>query len=217
MYDQFAEIYDETRGQEALPLSAVALRWLGTETSVLDVGVGTGLTVPSLEAAGHKVVGVDQSGRMLAKARQRCPTAPLLHADAAALPFFSGSFRRAIALQVFQIVPNPTPLLSEIRRTLAPGGELLAAPIDVEEPRDIINLAYWQATLDSGGLGTLGIWSRQRRSRGSPATPSSKESDDRVSRHHARRPTVWTLSGAVIPSLTSSGRWLTQTSRSRWT
>ncbi|HEY2330614.1 MAG TPA: methyltransferase domain-containing protein [Acidimicrobiales bacterium] len=156
-YDQFAEIYDDTRGHEAPPLAEVVLACLGPPTRVLDIGVGTGLTVPLVEAEGHVVIGVDESAGMLGKARARCPGARLVDADAAQLPIRSSSVDRAMAVQVFQLVPRPEPLLAEVARALTSEGEVVVAPLYVEpsQPRDTISLAYWRALMTAGGHGTV--------------------------------------------------------------
>ena len=155
VYDQIAAIYDDTRGHEATALAELALGWLPTPaTVVLDVGVGTGLTVPMLEEAGHRIVGVDVSAAMLARARVRCPTAAFLRADAVSLPFRRPSIDAAIALQVFQLVPEPAFLLAAIAAVLRPGGRLLAAPL-AAAPSDPISQIYWDWTIAAGGYGTV--------------------------------------------------------------
>lgn len=143
LYDQIADIYDETRGREAEPLAALVVQCLGLPTAVLDVGVGSGLTTATIEAAGHRVFGVDVSGRMLALARRRDPGARLVRADATRLPIPDDSFDRVMSVQVFQLLAEPEWLLSEIARVLRPGGVLVIAPVVVEVPDDPINRTYW--------------------------------------------------------------------------
>jgi ubiquinone/menaquinone biosynthesis C-methylase UbiE len=58
---------------------------------VLDVACGTGFLTRHLRG---DVTGVDQSATMLEIARERCPDATFLQADALALPFADGSFDR---------------------------------------------------------------------------------------------------------------------------
>jgi ubiquinone/menaquinone biosynthesis C-methylase UbiE len=155
IYDQIAPIYDQTRGQEALPWASVALAWLRSPAVVIDIGVGTGLTTAPIEAAGHKVIGTDVSGGMLEIARHRSPEAVLVRADAVRIPIRDMSVDRAVALQVFQLIHEPIFLLADIRRILRPGGELLAAPIVGKGPTDPINRTYWKAMLAAGGFGTV--------------------------------------------------------------
>ena len=58
---------------------------------VLDVACGTGFLTRHLRG---DITGIDQSPTMLAIARERCPEATFLQADALALPFDDGSFDR---------------------------------------------------------------------------------------------------------------------------
>jgi ubiquinone/menaquinone biosynthesis C-methylase UbiE len=58
---------------------------------VLDVACGTGFLTRHLRGA---VTGIDQSETMLGIARERCPDATFMQADALALPFADGSFDR---------------------------------------------------------------------------------------------------------------------------
>jgi ubiquinone/menaquinone biosynthesis C-methylase UbiE len=58
---------------------------------VLDVACGTGFLTRHLRGA---VTGIDQSETMLGIARERCPDATFMQADALALPFADGSFER---------------------------------------------------------------------------------------------------------------------------
>jgi ubiquinone/menaquinone biosynthesis C-methylase UbiE len=58
---------------------------------VLDVACGTGFLTRHLRG---DVTGIDQSETMLEIARERCPDATFMQADALALPFADGSFDR---------------------------------------------------------------------------------------------------------------------------
>ena len=58
---------------------------------VLDVACGTGFLTQHLRGA---ITAVDQSTTMLAIARERCPDATFVHADALALPYADESFDR---------------------------------------------------------------------------------------------------------------------------
>jgi ubiquinone/menaquinone biosynthesis C-methylase UbiE len=59
---------------------------------VLDVACGTGFLTRHLQG---EVVGLDQSARMLAVAREQVPAATFVEGDALALPFADGAFDRA--------------------------------------------------------------------------------------------------------------------------
>jgi phosphatidylethanolamine/phosphatidyl-N-methylethanolamine N-methyltransferase len=84
---------------------------------VLEVGVGTGLSLP-LYPAGVRVVGVDLSLPMLEKAlpRARDGRAMVAAMDAARLGFADGSFDKVVAMYVASVVPDPAALVAEMRR-----------------------------------------------------------------------------------------------------
>ncbi len=60
----------------------------------LDVACGTGFLTRHLRGT---LTGLDQSGRMLAVARERLPEAHLVQGDGLALPFADGSFDRVLS------------------------------------------------------------------------------------------------------------------------
>jgi len=60
----------------------------------LDVACGTGFLTRHLPG---EVVGLDQSGAMLAVAREQASAATFVHGDALALPFDDGSFHRVFS------------------------------------------------------------------------------------------------------------------------
>lgn len=95
------------------------------EGIVLDLGCGTGNDLPHL---GPRVIGVDPAAAMLAEARASCTEAPLLRAEAGALPFRPGALSGAWASKSLQHVPAAdVPLaLADLHRSMAVG-----APLDV--------------------------------------------------------------------------------------
>lgn len=95
----------------------------GARGRVLDLGCGTGRNLP-LYPAERPVVGCDVRVELLAAARRRAPTRPLLLASAEALPFADGAFDTVVSGLVFCSVPDPLRGLAEVHRVLAPGGRL---------------------------------------------------------------------------------------------
>ena len=67
---------------------------------VLEVGVGTGLSLP-LYPAGARVTGIDISANMLAVHRAKAPAARLVLGSALDLPFGDGRFDAATAAGMF--------------------------------------------------------------------------------------------------------------------
>ena len=97
---------------------------------ILEVGVGTGLSLPSY-SGNHVVVGVDFSAPMLQKARERVARLGLRHVedlavmDAEQLKFADNSFDVVVAQYVVTAVPNPERALDEFARVVRPGGEIV--------------------------------------------------------------------------------------------
>jgi demethylmenaquinone methyltransferase/2-methoxy-6-polyprenyl-1,4-benzoquinol methylase len=136
MFDCIAPRYDLVNGLMTFGLDApwrrrtIELLQLGPSALVLDVGCGTGDLARSLTSGGHRAVGVDLSFGMLAAARPG--RAPLVQADAAALPFASASVDGVIsgfAVRNFADLPG---VLAELARVLRPGGRL--SLLEVGEP-----------------------------------------------------------------------------------
>ncbi|NVN12714.1 class I SAM-dependent methyltransferase [Nguyenibacter vanlangensis] len=99
-------------------------------TAVLEVGVGTGLALPHYRSD-KRITGIDLSGDMLDRARQRVARMNLRHVDALLemdaeeTRFADGSFDVAVAMFVASVVPNPRRLLAELKRVVRPGGHIL--------------------------------------------------------------------------------------------
>jgi len=96
---------------------------------VLEVGVGTGLSLPHYPD-GCRVTGVDISEPMLEQARERADQLGLRNVDlrlmdARDLAFPDGSFDHVLAPYVISVVPEPERVLAEIGRVCKPGGTVV--------------------------------------------------------------------------------------------
>lgn len=131
-YRRWAGVYDATFGAitSVGRRAAVAAVNALPGRRVLEVGVGTGLALPHY-APDKRVVGIDLSPEMLARARARVAVRQLttveslleLDAEATGLP--GASFDIAVAMFVASVVPHPQRLLAELRRVVRPGGYVL--------------------------------------------------------------------------------------------
>lgn len=93
---------------------------------VLDLGCGAGEFAVALRGAGALPVGVDVAREPLRRAAERDPALDLrLWADGEPLPVADASFDVAWAGEVLEHVVDLAPWLSEVRRALRTGGELL--------------------------------------------------------------------------------------------
>jgi arsenite methyltransferase len=109
---------------------------------VLDVGCGAGLD--SLIASRRvgstgKVVGVDFSKSMLARARQAAAECGVVNvefhqADAEDLPITDGSIELALVNGIFNLNPNREAIFRELARVLQPNGKVYAAELILREP-----------------------------------------------------------------------------------
>ena len=105
-----------------------AVLGLQTDESLLDIGTGPGSFPQRLRRAGHRgrLVGVDVSAGMIAKAKSAGADVEFLEADAASLPFPDHSFDVVTARHMLYHVPDISCALREARRVLRPGGRFLA-------------------------------------------------------------------------------------------
>jgi len=107
----------------------VSLANTSPKQRILEVGVGTGLSLPFYRPD-SRVTGIDISPEMLKRARSRVARLNLDHVEAlhemdAENPSFpEASFDAVIAMYVISVVPNPDRLLSEMRRICKPGGNI---------------------------------------------------------------------------------------------
>ena len=131
-YRRYAGIYDLVFGpafQFGRARSVARINALDC-TTVLEVGVGTGLSLPRYRS-NKRIVGIDVSREMLAIARRRIETAGLSNVDTLAgmdaeqLGFRDGQFDAVVAMHVMSVVPNPHRCLAEMKRVCKPGGTIL--------------------------------------------------------------------------------------------
>lgn len=96
---------------------------------VLDIGVGTGLALPSYPRHA-KVVGIDLSEGMLKRALRRIAEedmsqVSLALGNALELPFADDRFDHVLLSHVVTVVSDPVKLIEETRRVTRPGGQIV--------------------------------------------------------------------------------------------
>jgi ubiquinone/menaquinone biosynthesis C-methylase UbiE len=139
-WDSRASQYD-SHAQHVVVSDTVAERWTSLLAAllppvgppapplVMDVGCGTGFMSLMAQRAGYRVIGVDQSERMLEVARSKShegePAVTYVRGDADALPAADDSVDAVIERHVLWTMADPTATLREWRRPLRPGGVLL--------------------------------------------------------------------------------------------
>jgi ubiquinone/menaquinone biosynthesis C-methylase UbiE len=122
-FDLFADRFRDSVEPEDHRVGAIVdALVIARGTRVLDLGCGKGRFARHLIARGTEVVGLDASTRMLAQGRGL----DRVRGSALRLPFASGSFGGAFAVEVFEHLPRaaiPT-ALREMARVLAPGAQV---------------------------------------------------------------------------------------------
>lgn len=130
-YARWAPVYDRTFGavtRIGRRRAVDALNSLGGK--VLEVGVGTGLSLPSYRSD-VSVTGIDASAEMLAKAQEKVADLGLRNIealrlmDARAMEFPDRSFDHVSAMHIMSVVPEPERVMAEIARVLRPGGTVV--------------------------------------------------------------------------------------------
>ena len=130
-YARWAPIYDLVfgaifdRGRKASIAAAER-----TGGRILEVGVGTGLSLPDYSRA-NRLTGIDLSAAMLRRAKARAVEQRLTNVDGLAvmdaqhLGFRDGVFDVVVAQYVITTVPDPEATLDEFVRVVKPGGEII--------------------------------------------------------------------------------------------
>jgi ubiquinone/menaquinone biosynthesis C-methylase UbiE len=115
---------------------------------VLEIGVGSGLNLPLYGHAVDHVRAIDTSLELLRLAHERTADAvvpvSLIRASADHLPFAVAAFDTIVMTWTLCSIPNPIAALTEMRRVLKPGGQLLFVEHGLSPE---IRIARWQYRL----------------------------------------------------------------------
>jgi phosphatidylethanolamine/phosphatidyl-N-methylethanolamine N-methyltransferase len=134
-YDRWAPVYDLVFGRvfetgRKAAIDAAEKHCGPGGGRILEVGVGTGISLPDYNRA-NRIVGIDISAAMLRKARERVIENSLTYVesiavmDAKHLAVPDASFDVVVAQYVITAVPDPEATLDDFARVLKPGGEII--------------------------------------------------------------------------------------------
>ena len=98
----------------------------------LDAACGTGRHSRALAERGHRVIGVDGSADMLARARARVPEGEFLLGDLHRLPVADAEVDLVVCALALTHVPDLKPVIAEFARVLRPGGHLVISDVHHE-------------------------------------------------------------------------------------
>ena len=121
---------------------------------VLDLGCGAGfdtLLAAQMVGPNGKVIGVDMTPEMIAKARNNAENLGVMNVEFVLgeiehLPLPDASFDLVISNGVFNLCPDKPRVLSEVFRVLKPGGRLQMADILLEPhvtPEEVASKGSW--------------------------------------------------------------------------
>ena len=98
----------------------------------LDAACGTGRYAEYLAGRGHRLVGVDSSPDMLARARARAPSGEFVLGDLRRLPLPDSSVDLIVSGLALCHVPTLAPVMAEFARVLRSGGHLAISDVHHE-------------------------------------------------------------------------------------
>lgn len=131
LYNRYSRYYDFIFGKvfESGREMAPRLLDLFPGCQLLEVGVGTGLSLPMFPSY-VQITGIDLSQKMLDRAKKRALAENLAHVrllkmDATSLDFPDNSFDRVLAAYFISTVPDPVRVIQEMKRVCRPGGYLV--------------------------------------------------------------------------------------------
>jgi phosphatidylethanolamine/phosphatidyl-N-methylethanolamine N-methyltransferase len=124
--------YDATFGRLVRKRIARAIGHMNIQPGeqVLDLGIGTGVSLDYYPTDVGQVTGIDLSGGMLRKAREKIrdtnrTNAAVFQADALHLPFAPDTFDHVFISHVISVVSDPYRLVQEAQRVARPGARIV--------------------------------------------------------------------------------------------
>ena len=141
-HDTFASIYDSqvkqynSYGHEVL--FGMCYEYIKPSDSLLDLGIGTGLSSVLFAKAGLNITGLDGSLEMLKECRKKgfAKEIKQYNIQDVPLPYSDNAFSHIVCCGVFHSFGDLLPITKEVYRILRPGGifTFTIAPLTVKDP-----------------------------------------------------------------------------------
>ncbi len=159
-FDEIAAEYQRVHGENPFERAAVAelSRRLSQGASILDLGCGTGVpTARALTDQGHRVLGVDTSGKMLDLARKQVPGAIFVEQDMRHATFPTDEFDAVCAYFSLMMLSRSdiSLVLHRVRTWLKPGG--LISLSFVEFDADSVDVVFMGVRYAASGYSVEGL------------------------------------------------------------
>jgi ubiquinone/menaquinone biosynthesis C-methylase UbiE len=151
---------------------ATAYRWLPSQGRILELGPGTGHLLAGLRHHGRQGIGLDRSRQMARiicrRLRRRGLPVVVTLGDARAQPFPAACFEAIVSTFPSEYILEAG-TLSEIRRTLRPGGRLVVVAAGWPTgPAVVDRLAGWLYRVTGQTLASGGVWEKALLASGFP-------------------------------------------------
>jgi len=153
IYAYYSRVYDFIFKRWFFPRQRHDIQSLkiGPGQRILDVGVGTGFSLPLYPRHAH-VIGVDLSSKMLWEAQkkvlhERLRHVALMEMDASHLAFPDSTFDVVIVAFVISVVPDPLQVLAEIKRVSKPEGQIVIINHFQSQNKVMAQLEKWVSPL----------------------------------------------------------------------
>ncbi len=132
IYDIHSMFYDVTFGRLVRRRIARAISHMDIKPGdrVLDLGIGTGVSLNYYPTDRGQIIGVDLSSGMLREARKKIreqnrTNATVFQTDAMQLPFAEDTFDHVFISHVISVVSDPYHLVREAQRVAKPGKRIV--------------------------------------------------------------------------------------------
>ncbi len=132
IYDIHSVFYDATFGRLVKRRIERAINHMNVRSDdlVLDLGIGTGVSLNFYPTDRGRIVGIDLSAGMLREARKKIrerglERTNLFQANALELPFADSTFDHVFISHVISVVSDPVKLVQEAQRVAKPGARIV--------------------------------------------------------------------------------------------
>ena len=152
-YNQSAHVYDTqySEEQEAKITTIKQNLSLRNNSTVLDLGCGSGSLIKHFAEKTKLYIGVDISRELLKYAKAKAnpfPNATLILADADNLPFPNETFDAVFAVTLLQNIPHPDTTLTEIYRISKPKASIIVTGLRKRFTREELMKELQQANME---------------------------------------------------------------------
>ena len=147
-YNEISQVYDISRTANAETVEKlVKLLSIDKNSSIVDLGCGTGNYSIAISKTSKNIVGIDKSIGMIRQALAKSPTIQFINGSIMYLPFNSETFDSAIAIQVLHHTSNKEQFLRETYRVLRKGSHIALQSCSHEQLQ-----AFWFCHYFKNGL-----------------------------------------------------------------